>query len=230
MASLYNGNVMKSIVTISSACALAFAGMASAQDAPAPAPAPAAETPAAPTAPAAEVSKEAKEAADQMLALMKEMSATLSTVKDKATADAAAEKMAKINEKGEALSKSAQKVQAEMDAAMQARQAELLPIFMGMMTDMQRLQQADFFGSQALKDAMKQTGASGPEEGVEVEEEVEVEAVPAPLPLRRKLRSRRQVTFFFRIDPPPASLGAGGFLWGGRPEKPPWRASGLCGS
>lgn len=31
MASLYNGNVMKSIVTISSACALAFAGMASAQ-------------------------------------------------------------------------------------------------------------------------------------------------------------------------------------------------------
>ena len=45
MASLYNGNVMKSIVTISSACALAFAGMASAQDAPAPAPA--AETPAA---------------------------------------------------------------------------------------------------------------------------------------------------------------------------------------
>ena len=34
MASLYNGNVMKSIVTISSACALAFAGMASAQDAP----------------------------------------------------------------------------------------------------------------------------------------------------------------------------------------------------
>ena len=121
MASLYNGNVMKSIVTISSACALAFAGMASAQDAPAPAPA--AETPAAPVAPAAEVSKEAKEAADQMLALMKEMSATLSTVKDKATADAAAEKMAKINEKGEALSKSAQKVQAEMDAAMQARQA-----------------------------------------------------------------------------------------------------------
>lgn len=101
MASLYNGNVMKSIVTISSACALAFAGMASAQDAPAPAPA--AETPAAPVAPAAEVSKEAKEAADQMLALMKEMSATLSTVKDKATADAAAEKMAKINEKGEAL-------------------------------------------------------------------------------------------------------------------------------
>ena len=160
MASLYNGNVMKSIVTISSACALAFAGMASAQDAPAPAPA--AETPAAPVAPAAEVSKEAKEAADQMLALMKEMSATLSTVKDKATADAAAEKMAKINEKGEALSKSAQKVQAEMDAAMQARQAELLPIFMGMMTDMQRLQQADFYGSQALKDAMKQTGAAGP--------------------------------------------------------------------
>ena len=99
MASLYNRNVMKSIVTISSACALAFAGMASAQDAPAPAPAPAAETPAAPAAPAAEVSKEAKEAADQMLALMKEMSATLSTVKDKATADAAAEKMAKINEK-----------------------------------------------------------------------------------------------------------------------------------
>jgi len=114
----------------------------------------AAEPPAAPVAPAAEVSKEAKEAADQMLALMKEMSATLSTVKDKATADAAAEKMAKINEKGEALSKSAQKVQAEMDAAMQARQAELLPIFMGMMTDMQRLQQADFYGSQALKDAM----------------------------------------------------------------------------
>ena len=184
MASLYNGNVMKSIVTISSACALAFAGMASAQDAPALAPA--AETPAAPVAPAAEVSKEAKEAADQMLALMKEMSATLSTVKDKATADAAAEKMAKINEKGEALSKSAQKVQAEMDAAMQARQAELLPIFMGMMTDMQRLQQADFFGSQALKDAMKQTGAAGPEEDVEVEEEVEVEAVPAPAPAQKE--------------------------------------------
>lgn len=184
MASLYNGNVMKSIVTISSACALAFAGMASAQDAPAPAPA--AETPAAPVAPAAEVSKEAKEADDQMLALMKEMSATLSTVKDKATADAAAEKMAKINEKGEALSKSAQKVQAEMDAAMQARQAELLSIFMGMMTDMQRLQQADFYGSQALKDAMKQTGAAGPEENVEVEEDVEVEAVPAPAPAQKE--------------------------------------------
>lgn len=179
--SLYNGNVMKSIVTISSACALAFAGMVSAQDAPAPAPAPAAEPAAKADAPAAEVSKEAKEAADQMLALMKEMSATLGTVKDKATADAAAETMAKINEKGEALSKSAQKVQAEMDQAMQARQAELLPIFMGMMTDMQRLQQADFYGSQALKDAMKKTGASDPEEGIEVEEEeVEVDAVPAP--------------------------------------------------
>ena len=164
-------------------------------------PAPAAETPAAPAAPAAEVSKEAKEAADQMLALMKEMSATLSTVKDKATADAAAEKMAKINEKGEALSKSAQKVQAEMDAAMQARQAELLPIFMGMMTDMQRLQQADFYGSQALKDAMKQTGAAGPEEDVEVEEEVEVEVVPAPAP-------------FFRIVSPPALQDAGGFFYG----------------
>ena len=75
MESLYKENAMKSIVTISSACALAFAGMASAQDAPAPAPAPAAETPAEPAAPAAEVSKEAKEAADQMLALMKEMSA-----------------------------------------------------------------------------------------------------------------------------------------------------------
>ena len=166
MESLYKENAMKSIVTISSACALAFAGMASAQD-----------------APAAEVSKEAKEAADQMLALMKEMSATLSTVKDKATADAAAEKMAKINEKGEALSKDAQKLADQVDAAMQARQAELLPIFMGMMTDMQRLQQADFFGSQALKDAMKKTGASGPEEGVEVEEEeVEVDAAPAPAP------------------------------------------------
>ena len=195
MASLYNGNVMKSIVTISSACALAFAGMASAQDAPAPAPA--AETPAAPVAPAAEVSKEAKEAADQMLALMKEMSATLSTVKDKATADAAAEKMAKINEKGEALSKSAQKVQAEMDAAMQARQAELLPIFMGMMTDMQRLQQADFYGSQALKDAMKQTGAAGPLSRPE-----------------GSVRPRRQVTFFFKIVSPPALRDAGGFFYG----------------
>ena len=78
MASLYNGNVMKSIVTISSACALAFAGMASAQDAPAPAPA--AETPAAPVAPAAEVSKEAKEAADQMLALMKMKNSLLKSV------------------------------------------------------------------------------------------------------------------------------------------------------
>lgn len=117
MESLYKENAMKSIVTISSACALAFAGMASAQDAPAPAPAPAAETPAEPAAPAAEVSKEAKEAADQMLALMKEMSATLSTVKDKATADAAAEKMAKINEKGEALSKDAQKLADQVDAA-----------------------------------------------------------------------------------------------------------------
>ena len=48
---------------------------------------------------------------------------------------------------------------------------------------LQRLQQADFFGSQALKDAMKKTGASGPEEGVEVEEEeVEVDAAPAPAP------------------------------------------------
>ena len=183
MESLYKENAMKSIVTISSACALAFAGMASAQDAPAPAPAPAAETPAEPAAVGAVVFMEAKEAADQMLALMKEMSATLSTVKDKATADAAAEKMAKINEKGEALSKDAQKLADQVDAAMQARQAELLPIFMGMMTDMQRLQQADFFGSQPLKDAMKKTGASGPEEGVEVEEEeVEVDAAPAPAP------------------------------------------------
>ena len=220
MASLYNGNVMKSIVTISSACALAFAGMASAQDAPAPAPA--AETPAAPVAPAAEVSKEAKEAADQMLALMKEMSATLSTVKDKASADAAAEKMAKINEKGEALSKSAQKVQAEMDAAMQARQAELLPIFMGMMTDMQRLQQADFYGSQALKDAMKQTGAAGPEEDVEVEEEVEVEAVPAPAPAQKEASAPPPSNFLFQD-----CLSSGMarcrriFLWQGRLKKPP---------
>ena len=73
-----------------------------------------------------------------------------------------------------------------MDAAMQARQAELLPIFMGMMTDMQRLQQADFYGSQALKDAMKQTGAAGPEEDVEEEEDVEVEAVPAPAPAQKE--------------------------------------------
>lgn len=155
--------------------------MASAQDAPTPAPAaPAAVTPATPTTPATEVSKEAKEAADQMLALMKDMSAALTTVKDKATADAAAEKIAKINERGEALAKSAEKVQNEMDAAMQARQAELLPIFMGMMTDMQRLQQAEFFGSEALKEAMKKGGSAGPGDDEEVEEEVVVEEAPAP--------------------------------------------------
>ena len=51
MRRLYKKNAMKSIVTISSACALAFAGMASAQDAPAPAPAPAAATPLRPAQP-----------------------------------------------------------------------------------------------------------------------------------------------------------------------------------
>lgn len=85
MASLYNRNVMKSIVTISSHVPWHLQVWLPPRM---PRSAPAAETPAAPVAPAAEVSKEAKEAADQMLALMKEMSATLSTVKDKATADA----------------------------------------------------------------------------------------------------------------------------------------------
>ena len=165
--------------------------------------------PAAPVAPAAEVSKEAKEAADQMLALMKEMSATLSTVKDKATADAAAEKMAKINEKGEALSKSAQKVQAEMDAAMQARQAELLPIFMGMMTDMQRLQQADFYGSHEADwrcRSGRRCGSGGRCGG-------RSSSGPRSRP-EGSVRPRRQVTFFFRIVSPPALRDAGGFFYG----------------
>lgn len=175
--SLYKGEAMKSIITISSACALAFAGMASAQDAPAPAPAPAA-----PVAPAAEVSKEAKEAASQMISMMKEMAAALTTVKDKATADAAAEKITKINEKGEALAKEAMKVQGEMDAAMKAHEAELMPLFMGMMTEMQRLQQAEFFGSEALQKAMKKNGGDAEGEAVESVEVEEVTPAPAPAP------------------------------------------------
>lgn len=145
---------MKSIVIISSVCAMAFTGIGLSQETPAPV----AETPAAAPAASVEVSKEAKETAGQMVALIQEVSDVLETVKDKATADVAAEKIVKINEKGEAIEKScSEELKDELDAAMQAHQAQLLPIFMKLMTNMQRLQGQDFFGSSALKDAMEPT-------------------------------------------------------------------------
>ncbi len=101
-----------------------------------------------------EVSAKAREVAAQVLALMKEVSATLHSITDKASADAAAAKVKDINARGDALAKNAQGVKEEINDAMDAHKAELIPVYMQLQIDGQRIKKANFFGSESLKAAL----------------------------------------------------------------------------
>lgn len=126
-----------------------FFGFSNAQEAPVPVPEFPAETEV-----KLEVSQEAKDIAKKLLDLMKQINQITSEVKDKASADAAAPKIEKLNDEGEAISEKGQKIKEEIDLAMQEYATEILPIFMGMMQNMQRLQAEDFYQSEAFKKSL----------------------------------------------------------------------------
>ncbi len=109
-----------------------------------------------------EVSAKAKETAVQVLALMKEVSTTLHSIKDKASADAAAAKVKDINARGDVIAIKAQSVKNEINDAMEAHKAELIPVYMQLQIDGHRIKQANFFGSEALKAALSNLNKATP--------------------------------------------------------------------
>ncbi|MDO4410259.1 MAG: hypothetical protein Q4C05_03125 [Akkermansia sp.] len=153
-----------------------FFGFSNAQESPVPVQSPVMPTE---TEVKLEVSQEAKDIAKKLVELMKQINQITSEVKDKATADAAASKIEKLNEEGEAVSEKGQKIKEEIDLAMQEYATEILPIFMGMMQNMQRLQAEEFYQSEALKKSLMPEEAEILEEiSEDMEEEGEVEEEP----------------------------------------------------
>ncbi len=152
-----------------------FFGFSNAQEAPVPAPAEVATE----TEAKLEVSQEAKDIAKKLVELMKQINQITAEVKDKASADAAAPKIEKLNEEGEAISEKGQKIKEEIDLAMQEYATEILPIFMGMMQNMQRLQAEEFYKSEALQKSLMPDEEGILEEiDVEMEDEGEDEEAP----------------------------------------------------
>ncbi len=150
---------MRKIALISTVCALALTGVTVAQDAPAPAPAP---TPA--PAPAVTVSPEAQKVADEMVAFLKDSMDIINSVTDKASADAAAEKLAALDASNKALEAKAKDLSKEqISAAMQAHAEELMGIIFGGAMKMDALQKADYYGSAALKTIMEKRQEAGSE-------------------------------------------------------------------
>ncbi len=89
-----------------------------------------------------------------MIALVDEMAEVIDSVKDKASADAAAvripeitKKMEELSKKGEALEEPSPEVQLQL----QELAGEVLGKFMGLAMKMEGIKQADFYGSEAFK-------------------------------------------------------------------------------
>ncbi len=154
------GTSMRKIATIGTVCALAFAGLASAQEAPAK------DIKIDLSGAAAkEASPEAKQLVGELVAALKETMAIFSSIKDKATADAAVAKLEALKTKSDALQEKLQKLpQEEMEAAMQASGPELFGIILSGAATVENLKKNDYFGSEALKALMAKEEAENAQE------------------------------------------------------------------
>ncbi len=97
-----------------------------------------------------------------MIALVDEMSEVIDSVKDKASADAAAVRIPEIAKQLEELSKKGEALEEPSpEVAMQLQQlaGEVLGKFMSLAVKMEAIKQADFYGSAALKELSEKSPA-----------------------------------------------------------------------
>ncbi len=117
---------------------------------------------AAPAAPAATAvsSDEAEAAVDSVIAAMNELLATLETIKDKASADAAAVKLEDIKARVLASQDSLDKISSMDEESQQKIAMKLLPAVFMLAPRMEKvtaaLEENDFYGSEALKAVMEE--------------------------------------------------------------------------
>ncbi len=134
---------MKKFITISSACALAFAGLTHGQESSVPATAP---------TPAKQASAEAQKLTAEMLNCMQERMDIIASVKDKATADAAAPKLTALNAKEKAvLEKLGKLSEDDQQLAMQPNSDKLSAIIMTGIFALKSVEDNEYYGSAALK-------------------------------------------------------------------------------
>ncbi len=97
-----------------------------------------------------------------MIALADEMNEVIDSVKDRASADAAAARIPEITAKMAELSKSSEALEEpspEVQLELQALVAEVLGKFMNLAMKTEALRKADFYGSTAFKDLANQQPA-----------------------------------------------------------------------
>ncbi len=141
---------MRKIVSLAAVCALSLAAPLFAQEsasAAAPAPAPT-DKPAA--------SAEAQKLVQEELTLLGDIMDVIASAKDKATANAAAGKLKELTAKNVALqAKLAKLPEADKEAALMARGEAHINILAAGIGHMKRVEDADYYGSEALKAAMQ---------------------------------------------------------------------------
>ncbi len=155
---------MRKIATIGTACALAFAGLASAQEAPAKD----IKIDLSGATAAKEASPEAKQLAGELIAGLKETMTIFSSIKDKATADAAVTKLEALKAKSDAVQEKLEKLpEGELDAAMEACGPELIGIVLGGAAALENLKKNNYYGSEALKTLIEKVEAESASEAPE---------------------------------------------------------------
>lgn len=115
-----------------------------------------------PAQPAADKPQATREQADSlmksMVSLLNEVNAAVSSVTDKASADAAAVKLKEIKAKMEELQKSTENMAPPSPADMEALQQQYLPEIMKVSSELQKnvqaLQEKKFYGSEELETAL----------------------------------------------------------------------------
>ena len=172
------------------AAVIAAAATALAQDAaPAPASAPAPATQAAPKAPAA--LEDYKAALNQVLDISEALGNSIAEVKDLATADAAADKVAalvaqmqEVKTKAEAMGDPSEEIEQALEAYMETQITRLMEIGLKFQS-MGALMESDCFGSEKLQKAllpllMEAMGGAPVDEDEPTTLEEEEEEAPAP--------------------------------------------------
>ncbi len=155
--------VMRKITLIGTVSALALTGMSFAQDAPPAAPSDAPAITLTPGAATKEASPEAKAAVAKMVELTKKTAEIFSSIKDKATAEAAFAKMKAMKEESAGIEEVMAKIpQQDMAAALMPHLQELMMASMTVNASIQKLIQADYYGCEELKKSMEEAMKQAP--------------------------------------------------------------------
>ncbi len=137
---------MKKIVVIGATVAMALSSVGFAQEATAPQP----------VASAQATAGDAKKIAAEFMGFMKEAFGIIFTVKDKATADAAAVKLKDLDARTKDLKGKLEAVPpAELNSALEEYGEEFMGIAIGGFMFLEQLKQADYHGSADFKEALK---------------------------------------------------------------------------